>query len=110
MHIEDNAASEQGADRAGIINERRGEEERSEKGGRKSDARQSGAGMYYSARGVSHFYRYSLDLTSPGIKVTLPPAYRRFASVRPEETILCFSLDELQFVANIWRNFAVVKA
>lgn len=64
------------------------------KRGRRSDAKQSGVGMYYSAWGVPHFYCYSLDLTSPGIKVTLLPTYCRFASVRPEETTLFFLLSQ----------------
>ena len=78
---------------------------------RRSDARQSGAGMYYFARGVPHFYCYNLDLTSRSIKVMLLPAYRRFASVdRKRPSSRSPSLSKLQFVPNIRQNIAEIKA
>lgn len=69
-----------------------GRGERKERSGKKEakkqDARQSEAGVYYSARSVPHFYCYSHDLTSSYIKAALSPAYHRFASVQPEGEII----------------------
>lgn len=97
-----NAVPVQGMDREETINGKKGEEESSGKKGRRSDTRQSEAGMYYSARSVPHFYCYSHDLTSPCIKATLLPAYHWFASVQPEERL--FSLSHSLFLGELIGN------